>query len=111
MMTNNALNILFLVFKKQDTNGLVDKRVSCGARRPGFKSRWEQCCFGFVRWGMMRLGVGEIGSTGGEIQDGFCHFFIENAKKDGLENLQYLKLFLIIEIYRKCLKSTKAWSQ
>ena len=44
MMTNNALNILFLVFKKQDTNGLVDKRVSCGARRPGFKSRWEQCC-------------------------------------------------------------------
>ena len=75
MMTNNALNILFLVFKKQDTNGLVDKRVSCGARRPGFKSRWEQCCFGFVRWWMMRLGVGEIGSTGGEIQDGFCHYF------------------------------------
>ena len=50
---------------------------------------------------MMRLGVGEIGSTGGEIHDGFCHFFIENTK-----NLHYLKLFLLIEIYRKCLKST-----
>ena len=62
--------------------------------------------FGFVRWGMMRLGVGEIGSTGGEIHDGFCHFFIENTKQNALKNLHYLKLFLLIEIYRKCLKST-----
>ena len=51
-----------------------------------------------------------------EVQEGkfktvFVIIFIENAKKDGLENLQYLKLFLIIEIYRKCLKSTKVWSQ
>ena len=32
--------------------------MSCGARRPGFKFRWEEYCFGFVRSG---LGDDEIG--------------------------------------------------
>jgi hypothetical protein len=31
---------------------------------------------------MVRLGVGEIGSTIGELHDGFCHFFIQNTKND-----------------------------
>ena len=71
MMTNNALNILFLVFKKQDTNGLVDKRVSCGARRPGFKSWWERYCFRFVRSGLGDVEFGEwvVG------EKGKCHSF------------------------------------
>ena len=49
--------------------------------------------FGFVRWGMMRLGVGEIGSTGGEIHDGFCHFFYWKYKTECLKKPTLLKAF------------------
>ena len=61
----------FLVLVKHDTNGLVEKEVSFGARRPGFKSRSEQYCFGFVRSG---LGDDEFGEwVVGE--KGKCHSF------------------------------------
>ena len=62
---------------KQDTNGLVEKGVSCGARRPGFKSRWEQYCFGFVRSG---LGDDEFGEWLVD-EKGKCHFFLLKIQK------------------------------
>ena len=70
------LNMLFFVFVKQDTNGLVEKRMSCGARRPGFKSRWEQYCFGFVGSGLGDDEIGEwvVGEKG--IAWRFCTIFV-----------------------------------
>ena len=61
----------FLVLVKQDTNGLVEKGVSCGARRPGFKSWWERYCFRFVRSGLGDVEFGEwvVG------EKGKCHSF------------------------------------
>ena len=74
-MKLKQLNMHFFVLVKQDTNGLVEKGVSCGARRPGFKTRWEQYCFGFVRSGLGDVEFGEwvVG------EKGKCHF-IENTK-------------------------------
>ena len=65
------LNMHFFVLVKQDTNGLVEKGVSCGARRPGFKSWWERYCFRFVRSGLGDVEFGEwvVG------EKGKCHSF------------------------------------
>ena len=65
---------------KQDTNSLVEKGVSCKVKRPGFKSWWEQYCFGVVRvdWGLVRLEVQE-----GKCMTVFVITFIENTKNYG----------------------------
>ena len=77
------LNMIFFVLLKQDTNGLVEKGVSCGARRPGFKSRWEQYCFGFVRGGLGDDVIGEwVFGEKGKCMTVFVILSIENTKKD-----------------------------
>ena len=80
---------------KQDTSGLVEKWVSCGARRPGFKSRWEQYCFGFVRSG---FGDGEIGGWwdwkyNRGITWRFLSFFYSKYQKWWLKITTLLKAF------------------
>ena len=84
----------FLVLVKHDTNGLVEKEVSCGARRPGFKSRSEQYCFGFVRsWlGDDEIGEWLVGEKGNCLRV-FVIISIENTK-----NNHEKKLFLLITI-------------
>ena len=80
--------MLFFVLVKQNTNGLVEKGVSCGARRPGFKSRWEQYCFRFVRSGFVRGGLGDdvigewVFAEKGICMMVFVILSIENTKKD-----------------------------
>ena len=78
------LNMIFFVLLKQDTNGLVEKQVSCEVRRPGFKSRWEQYCFGFVRGGLGDDVIGEwVFGEKGKCMTVFVILFIENTKNEG----------------------------
>ena len=107
----------FLVLVKHDTNGLVEKEVSCRARRPRV-----QIPVGAVLFRICEKLIGGwwdwwvAGWWEGELLEGFCHYFYWKYKKQSRKKAfpAYCDLFLRLVLHSFCrnfffLRSSMHW--